>query len=815
MPLPEADAADSSLMTALRAALSGRYHIERELGRGGAATVFLGRDLRHARMVAVKVLASDAVAVGGTERFLREISTAARLTHPHILGLHDSGRSGGLLYYVMPYIDGESLRDRLTRSGALPLPEAVRLMRELAGALAYAHAHGVVHRDLKPENVLLSAGHAVIADFGIAKALAEATASGTTAPGVTATGIAVGTPAYMAPEQAVGDRHIDQRADLYALGVVAYEMLAGVHPFGARNAQAHVVAHLTESPVPLDARRAGIPPTIGAVVMHLLAKDPGGRPQSAQAVIDTLEAAAPTIAPASKPGGRRRGGVMVALVALALLGGYVASRRMASSHEDAARQADAIRTVAVIPFENTSGNQDDDYFSSGLTDELAHALTQIPGLLVAGRTSSYTFKGKAVPAQEIGRTLDVDAIVVGAVRRAGDRLRVTTQLVGTRDGKVLWDSVYESHSRDVFAVQDEFTRAIAAALVGSLGDRSAALQRAGSARGTTSGEAYDLFLRGQFFFLARGPQNVLRSLEYFHQAIAKDPSFARAYGALAMAYSTLPVYLGDPGDSLRALARANAERAIALDSTVADAQLAIAVVYDDDLMFAEAEQHYRASLALDPTNANAHLAYGFSQLSIGRTEAAERELREAVRIDPLLKSARTALALALLYERRIAESIAESRGILEVDSTFPLAYPTLAMALVMSGEADSAVQILERSEPYTRNLPMRRKQLLFAYGAAGRWRDVERLRDEARRSAADLTGALDAAFAELLLGDRDPLVRLLTTREGQRRWVAESGFGCNPLIDPLWSDERFAKAMRTLGTEPCLLARPWPFSQRR
>jgi serine/threonine-protein kinase len=392
---PEADAADRSLMTALRGALSGRYQVEREIGRGGAATVFLGRDLRHARMVAVKVLGSDTVAVGGTERFLREISTAARLTHPHILGLHDSGRSGGLLYYVMPYIEGESLRDRLTRGGALPISESVRIMRELAGALAYAHAHGVVHRDLKPENVLLSAGHAVIADFGIAKAVAEATASGLAAPGVTATGMAIGTPAYMAPEQAVGDRNIDQRADLYALGVIAYEMLAGVHPFGVRNAQAHVVAHLTESPVPLDTRRPGIPPMISAIVMHLLAKDPAGRPQSAQAIIDTLDAAAPAVASsraAARTGGGRRSVVRVAFVALTLLGGYVAWRWMTSSREGA-HGASAIRTVAVIPFENTSGNPDDDYFSGGMTDELAHALTRIPGLLVAGRTSSYTFKG--------------------------------------------------------------------------------------------------------------------------------------------------------------------------------------------------------------------------------------------------------------------------------------------------------------------------------------------------------------------------------------------------------------------------------------
>jgi serine/threonine-protein kinase len=262
-------------------ALKGRYVVERELGRGGMATVYLARDVRHDRAVAVKVLEQTVPHMGG-ERFLHEIRTAARLTHPHVLGVHDSGEADGLLYYVMPYVDGETLRARLAREGALPLADVMRLVRELADALAYAHGRGVMHRDLKPENVLLSGGHAVVADFGIAKAIAAAAGgdlpaggAGDLAPAarLTATGMALGTPAYMAPEQAVGDAATDHRADLYALGVVAYEALAGVHPFGARSPQALVAAHLTEPPAPLDARRADAPPPLAALVMRLLAKD--------------------------------------------------------------------------------------------------------------------------------------------------------------------------------------------------------------------------------------------------------------------------------------------------------------------------------------------------------------------------------------------------------------------------------------------------------------------------------------------------------------------------------------------------------------
>src|SRR5215218_3159917 len=332
------------LAAALRAALAGRYTVERELGRGGMATVYLARDLRHHRMVAVKVLARELIAPSGAERFLHEIRIAAGLTHPHVLSVHESGEADGLLYYVMPYVDGETLRARLGRDGALPLADAVRLLRELADALAYAHARGVVHRDLKPENVLLSGGHAVVADFGIAKALAVATHDGaSTQAALTGTGVSLGTPAYMAPEQAVGDAATDHRADLYALGVVAYEVLAGAHPFGARSPQALVAAHLTEAPVPLAERRADAPRALSALVMRLLAKNPAGRPSSADDVRRELDAASTAAtAPASprRSALARRGAVVAGVTALLLamvVGGYVTRRGTAAASGRPAR----------------------------------------------------------------------------------------------------------------------------------------------------------------------------------------------------------------------------------------------------------------------------------------------------------------------------------------------------------------------------------------------------------------------------------------------------------------------------------------------
>jgi serine/threonine-protein kinase len=310
-----------SIADSLGKALSGRYVVEREIGRGGMATVFLARDARRPRQVAVKVMMRDLVGSTGAERFLNEIHFASRLTHPHVLGVHESGETEGLLYYVMPYVEGETLRARLAREGALSISETVRLLRELADALAYAHARGVVHRDLKPENILLSGGHAVVADFGVAKAIAAATQRRPIDPSsLTASGTSVGTPAYMAPEQAAGDKNTDHRADIYALGIIAYEMLVGAHPFGTRTAQALVAAHLTEPPVPLDRKRADVPPLLAALVMQLLAKDPSARPQAAGEVVKALD-----VMSGSRSAAKWRPTRMMLAGALALVIGIVAA----------------------------------------------------------------------------------------------------------------------------------------------------------------------------------------------------------------------------------------------------------------------------------------------------------------------------------------------------------------------------------------------------------------------------------------------------------------------------------------------------------
>ncbi|HKH94630.1 MAG TPA: protein kinase [Gemmatimonadaceae bacterium] len=807
----------------LQTSLGASYSLERELGGGGMSCVFVARDLRLERSVVVKALSPELAAGISAERFTREIKLAAALQEPHIVPVISDGvTANGTPYYVMPFVRGASLRQRMI-DGPVPSSEVIGILRDVAKALAYAHRAGIVHRDIKPENVLLSEGTAVVADFGIAKALMAATHAGADrVSGLTSAGVAIGTPAYMAPEQAVADGAVDQRADLYALGVIAYELLSGRHPFAGRTAQALIAAHLTERPERLAQRCADVPAALDALVMRLLAKDPAERPESADAVLRALgDSSATTDAPAARP---RRMHILAAAMVLTAglaLGGYIAFGAGTGRGASTPGASTTIRSIAVLPFVNTSGSSAEDYFSDGLTDELAHALGRIVGLRIAGRTSSYSFKGRSIAAQEIGKALDVGALVAGTVRRAGDRLRVTTQLVSTVDGKVLWDSVYESRSADVFAVQDELTRSVVAALTPTLG--GGRHRAADVGRGTSDEIAYDLYLKGRYSWLQRGGANIRRSIELFQQAVARDPSFARAHAALAMAYSTLPVYGNDSRDPASdtlsidrvvQLVKSSAERAAALDSTLADAQLALGAALDTRLRFREALVRYRKGVALDASSVTGHHWLGMSLLGLGETEPAIVELRHATTLDPLNVIANAALGTALLYGRHFPEAANQARRVLALDSTFAFGSMVLAQAQIFSGAPDSAIQIAQealRGRPRHNGLL---STLLFADAAAGRWDDAARIRDRMRTGGNALRSP-DAAFAELVFGDPEPAVRLMTSTEGQLIYSSSGALlGCNPLLDPLWSDARFREAMRKLDVPPCPLARPLPLPAR-
>ena len=558
--------------------------------------------------------------------------------------------------------------------------------------------------------------------------------------------------------------------------------------------------------------------------MKCLAKDPAARPQSADEIVAALDTIRPALETAGTPLRRTTGrwkpaAVLAGILTFIAIGAAVTfavrgSRRGVGARDGATSAPAAMRQLAVIPFENTDGNPANEYFSDGLTDELAHALASLPGLHIAGRTSSYAFKHKAVSAQEIGRSLDVGGIITGAVRRADDRLRVTTQLVSTADGKVVLDSVFESRSGDVFRVQDELTHAIIAALSSALGGHPA--PTSASTRGTTDAEAYNLYLKGRYYWLERGTENVKRSIALFKQAIARDSNFARAYAALAAGYNVLSIYVADPTDSATALTEASAKRAMALDSTLADSRIALASADAMRLRFDEAAASYRKAIAMEPSNMNAHHAFGAELAFTGHTDEAIAEVRRATQLDPLAKSAGTALAMAFINARRFPDAVAETRRVLAIDSTFSLGLQVLGYVQVFTGQPDSAVGTLERQLQLHPEKGGNYALLVLSYAAAGRWADAARVREQLHRPGGDPSGGVEAAFADLVFGDRDPAVRVLQTDVGKRNWMTSLyGFGCSPLIDPLWSDARFRATMHELKIEPCPLARPWPIPPRR
>jgi TolB-like protein/tRNA A-37 threonylcarbamoyl transferase component Bud32 len=459
----------------VRAALADKYSIEREIGAGGMATVYLAEDLKHDRRVAVKVLRPELAAALGPDRFPREIKILARLQHPHILPLLDSGEADGFLYYTMPYVDGESLRQRIDREGPMPVPETVRILREVTDALASAHAAGILHRDIKPGNVMLSKRHALVMDFGVAKAVT--TAGGNT---LTTVGVAVGTPTYMSPEQATASTDIDARSDIYALGVMAYEMLTGEPPFAGRTAQATLSAHVLEKPTPVTEMRAAVSQPLATLVMRCLEKTPGDRWQTTEELVPLLEAlttpsggVTPTqtrpskaVPPAPAPVAPRRRGVFIggaaAVTALIVAGALVISKL---SGGGTGGGLGSITRVAVMPLRDISGA--DAVFAESMQDAL---ITSLAGLKLAGVVprSELGDKGQSLRVRDIAAEFKVNAVMEGTLFRAGDVMRINLQLVEPQSVQHYWTGSFEVNVKNVLAAQDSIVRTINAQLRGVL-----------------------------------------------------------------------------------------------------------------------------------------------------------------------------------------------------------------------------------------------------------------------------------------------------------------------------------------------------------
>ncbi len=705
----------ADLPTQLQDGLSGRYALERELGRGGMATVFLAHDLKHDRPVALKVLHAALGAALGPERFQREIHVAARLQHPHILSVYDSGETAGQLWFTMPFVEGQTLRDRLRREGQLPVQDAVRIARQSASALDYAHRHGIVHRDIKPENILLTTdGDTLVADFGIARAL------GAQGEALTETGMSIGTPAYMSPEQASGDRELDARSDVYSLACVLYEMLGGEPPFTGPTAQAILLKKFTESPRPLRSLRDTVPEPLEQVVMRALARAPADRYAAAAEFGRALDAAlgTPFVTPATtRPIGKQDAAAAVSqrgirhryAVSMALLIGFAiglgvlfAWRR---SHPGGDPDSAGPKRLAVLPFENL-GDSASDHFADGITDEVRGKLSSLPGLQVIASRSSSEYRHTTKRLPEIARELGVDYVLIGKVRwekgtGGATRVRVSPELVALTGGAptTRWQQPFDASLTDVFQVQADIAGRVADALNLALGttQRETLKQRP-----TANLAAYDAYLKGEAASQGIGvndPASLRRAISYYEQAVALDSTFLQAWAQLARANAWYYV-TGTPIPAAAAGAKLAADRAIQLGPGRPETQLALGN-YHANVRFdaAQALAAYEAGLRTAPDNADLLTASALVEESLGRWDAALEHLKRAHTLDPRAVLTARRLAAALIWLRRYPEALAAAERAIALAPTNLSVIEYRAMVPLAQGDLAGARAVIRAVPP--------------------------------------------------------------------------------------------------------------------
>ncbi|MEP6620063.1 MAG: protein kinase [bacterium] len=748
--------------------IADRYKVERELGGGGMSSVYLADDLKHGRKVAVKVMRQDRVPSFGPNRFTREIELTARLTHPHILPLLDSGEMEGCAYYVMPFIEGESLRDLLGRDRRLSLNDALHIAREVADALAYAHANEVVHRDIKPENILLSAGHAVVADFGIARALTAAV-DGT----VTMAGIAIGTPTYMSPEQSLGE-DVDGRTDIYSLGCVLFEMLTGEVPFHAATAIAMLARKITAVAPNISSLREAVPAEVEVLVKRALSREPEGRFQTAREFIEALDTA-------------RAGGMPIAVT-------------MSAPHN----------TVAVLPFLSRGEGADDDYLGDGIAEELMHALTALGGLRVIARTSAFAFRNSGLDVKEIGRRLNVRRIVEGSVRRSGNRLRVSAKLIDAETAFEIWSERFDRQVDDLFVIEDEIAAAIAHSLKQLLMSESGQRLRTRTPfhmAPTTNFGAYEQYLKGRHFWGMRNEDGLRRSIDHLENALEIDPNFALAYAALADTLATMGLYGMAAPREVMPLAREAAEHALELDSSLAEALTAracVRAIYDWD--WVGAEQDFKLAIATNPQYPTAHQWLAMHCLvPLGRFDEARLALVRARELDPLSLSISVSVAAVDYYERHFEDAIVSSTEVLALDERFVMGHYFLGLALEQEGRTTEALGALDRAAQLSTSSEVS-AAVAHARAAAGDSSGASVILDQLETRATTRYES-PVLLAQIEVGQGrlvHALARLHAAQElrsADLMWLA-----VRPTFDPLRSHPEFGRLLESLRLPPLKLA---------
>jgi TolB-like protein len=775
----------------LQSSVGAAYEIERELGRGGMATVYLARDLRHGRPVALKLLRPELAVALGSERFQQEIHLAAGLQHPNILTVLDSGGSGTLLWFTMPFVQGESLRSHLDRERQLPVDEAVRMACEVADALGCAHSRGIVHRDIKPGNILLSGGHALVTDFGIAQSVDDKTADR-----LTESGMIVGTPAYMSPEQASGERNLDSRTDIYALGCVLYEMLAGEPPFSGPTAPSVAAKRLTD-PVPAVSRvRDTVPAGVERALTRAMAKVPADRFASAADFADALRTGL-----SDRSGVRPRKRSMfqwpiAGAAALLLLAGVFYLNRGSGPGEPAGPIP-----LAVLPFRTFGAAGDSSVLAIGIPDAIITRLAGVRQMRLRPTSAVLPYAGKDADPSEIGRALAVRYLLTGTVQAAADRLRVSVQLVRAGDGSPLWGSHYDLARKDLLTLQDSIAERVSASLAVRLSaDEHDRLYR----RYTANPAAYEWYLRGRAQLAHVSEDSTKAALQAFARALALDSNYALAQAGLAMASADMHLRFAS-GPEVRMWgerAKKEAARALALDPNLAEAHLAKAAVSrKTDFDWEETIEESGRALALNPNLDVAHYYREAAFYHLGLFDLAEREDREALGMDPAdqVEQLRTRGVVAFL-QGRYPEAV-KNLELARRSSSRAYTDSYLAQAYYYNGDSTRAIATLDSLSQTTSAPPANRARAALASFLAHKGE-----KEEAEALIAMVVGkegyidhhvaySLGAAYAQL--GQPEQAASWLTK-------AMETGFPCypwferDPLLDPVRQDPRVSRVLTQL-----------------
>jgi eukaryotic-like serine/threonine-protein kinase len=781
------------------------YHIREKLGQGGMGVVYRAEDSRLGRTVALKFLSeelsSDPRAV---ERFQREARAASALNHPHICAIYDVGEHAGRHFMAMELLEGAPLQ-QLIAGGALPHDRVLELGAELADALEAAHGKGIIHRDIKPANIFVTdRGHAKLLDFGLARPPLdrEGRTAGPTHEPLTDPGAVMGTLAYMSPEQVRGET-LDSRTDLFSLGCVLYEITTGRPAFTGSTPGTIHEAILNRAPVPVGRVNPESPPRLEEVVNKALEKDPRLRYQHASELRADLQrlkrdsdsgSTAPqrtAAAPTGVSGWRQRGPLIaaaIAVVALLAAGMWLSGLRS---------KGEAINSVAVLPFVNSSGDADGDYLSDGITESLIANLSQVRSLHVTARSTVFRYKGKEIDPQKIGKDLRVGAVLSGRLLQRDGTLVVRTELMDVTNGTQLWGGQYNRKVADVFALQDELSKEISERLRLRLtDDEKLRLTK----RYTDNAEAYQLYLKGLFYWNKRSPEGLQRAIEYFSRAVETDPGYALAFAGLADSYNSMSFFNIVPPRAAMPKAKAAAARALEIDNTLAEAHISLAYAsFTFDWDWPTAVSHYDRALALNREAVNNHSYYPFYLTVAGRSEEAIAVAKRQVDRDPVSAAFSHTLAVQLALARHVDEAIAECRRTIDLDPGFAVAYDVLGGVLASKGLYSEAVPEMEKAAALSRGAAMSLANLGNVRARMGQ-------RDEARRILQQLadtvkeryTPALAFAMVHVGLGENDQALNWLA-KAYEERFNRLAYLRREPVWDPLRSDPRFVDLLRRIN----------------